>query len=368
MARDYNIWPYGESKYGCVPVDTTHSDDATLQSEWMDALTFNISVISRVEVPPIWVSSPSDDLYDITLEGQNIQWRVPSNAEVGGGSDAPVLIRDPSLLQEIRLWKGTIDHTNKTLSGPGRDRIDYGTAGDGVPNLGTGGLGNGLSWTGLMQGNQYEPNQPFPEALRFTLQASSFQSGFVAPAVKSDQSASGPFKMGQRFKVDMTEAEIMARTVHGQPTNPTDPDHLKNRDFLRAICRTLSTKGGIISDGTGGGVLLQMESEKTADWPTLVGPDNGSSYGFLVRTNSIYPAARTTDGVPWENSRWLADGGTCEASPPPPPVDHVANFESVGSSTVSVNGTLTPAPLVFGTVIEVLRRGQRVYPYPQPRQ
>ena len=74
--------------------------------------TVNLS--SRSDVPPVYVVTPSDPFYSVTVDGKKVRFRVPAGTRPGGGEDHPLVLLDPhhpdyGASTELRLLRAEVD-------------------------------------------------------------------------------------------------------------------------------------------------------------------------------------------------------------------------------------------------------------------
>jgi hypothetical protein len=281
-----------------------------------------IAMFSGGEVPPVYVAKQSDPFYSVNVGGKQTRFRVPPGVQAGGGSDAPLVILDPSHPDhgrhtELRLWRASVG--SGTLSAQGAGLFHYnndggilnpnGTPSHSIPFSGFG-TGSGLSiLAGLIRPDEVRLGR-INHALRFAYSASDFNSGYRAPAIKTDQpngtSTRNPataMEMGTRFQLDPS-VNCATRTAGGRSASS-----LETR-YVRIICKALQDYGMIVMDGTGDRLLaFQMEDDSTADWPSLIGTQHNGGWGYLLRdqTSPADGASRdASSGIPWNRMRVLA--------------------------------------------------------------
>ncbi len=321
--------PYDPVKFAFnqkIPVGVGDDPRSTAVADRLDTLTADKKVAMSVEgeVPPVYVVSPSDPLYSVTVDGQETSFRVPAGAVPGGGADYPLILLDPlhpdhGAFTELRLWQASVNAGSKTLTASGAGLFHYNNDGQllnpdatpsiSVPFLGWG-TGSGLSYlAGLIRPDEVKQGV-IAHALRFNYSACHSSDTFRAPATKTDQpngcSTQDPpsaMEMGMRLQLSPS-VDCSARTVPGKA------DGSKETRFVRMICRALQDYGMIMTDGTGpGGLLLMMEHKATADWQATVGDELWGSYGYLVRDQDTPDDGQQrgpSDGIPWGQLRVLA--------------------------------------------------------------
>ena len=229
------------------------------------------------EVPPVYVAKPTDPLFSVNVGGRNTRFRVPAQAQAGGGADSPLVILDPAHPDfgrdtELRLWQANIGSNSLSASGAGLFHYNNdgaalnpdGSQSVSVPFAG-GGTGSGLSiLAGLIRPAQVQSGS-IRHALRFAYSAADFTNKFRSPATRTDQpkgtSTRNPataMDMGMRLQLDPA-VNCDTRTVPGRPGLETA--------FLRQICHALQDYGMIAVDGSSDRViLLMMENSATASW------------------------------------------------------------------------------------------------------
>jgi hypothetical protein len=301
---------------------TVRSDSTSAVSAFNSRLAaagYRVSTFNNGEAPPIYVGNPtSHNNYAVSVAGYSQSWRLPSNATDGGGSDHPLMIRMAShpvhgAHVELRLWQASINHTARTITASNygvfrfnNDGIKHDggrhSVGRSIENSGARGAGNGLSYGAGMITRQEVIDGEIRHCIRMAFgpggQTSSgnITSGFVAPAIKSDQSGtiSGAVPMGSRFRLKAS-VNPDSRTVPGRSNTSTETR------FLRMFCRALQRYGLMPSDGTGGGHGVYMENSTTGQWSTHIGSTVSSHYGWILRDNRASDgiSRSSTDGVPW---------------------------------------------------------------------
>ena len=269
------------------------------------------------EVSPIYRASASDPFYTVRVGGSNVRFRVPRNAQVGGGSDYPVVILNESHPTfgrhvELRLWQGSINHSSRTISASGTGLFHYNNDGQRVGGRRASGLpfrGQGTGSALSIMAGMIRPEEirrgVIRHAIRFSYSNTDFGNGFRAPATKSDQSGSGPMQMGMRLQLDRS-VNCANRVVPGRANTS------KTTRFLRIVCRALQDYGMIVMDGTSPGfMLLYMEHNATARWNNVIGSTHAGSYGFVFRdrTSPGDGLSRGANaGIPWNKMRVVAAG------------------------------------------------------------
>lgn len=282
------------------------------------------------EAPPIYRSNHATHVqWRIQYGSYSEIWWGPSNMASGGGSDYPLVIRDDDhpvhgACSEVRLWQASIPTSGafpRTITASGFGVFHYNNDGakfGGIRSVGRpaigGGAGNGLTYTAGMVRPAEVQAGVIRHVLRFAYgpggktASSPTSSASTPPATKSDQngqSANGyVVPMGARFRLKAS-VDPYSRTVPGK--GPTDPE----TRWLHMICVAMQEYGWMVSDGTGSGPGLYMESQVTAPWSTLIGQAQNGQYGWILRSNAV-PSPDNgitrgpTDGVPWHEMELLA--------------------------------------------------------------
>jgi len=265
----------------------------------------------KAEVPPIYRARNSDPLYNVSVGGSRVKFRVPRNAQVGDGSDHPVVIlneKHPTFGKnvELRLWQGSISHSSRTISASGTGLFRYGqerrASGFSFRGQGT---GSGLSiMAGLIRPEEVRRGK-IEHAIRFAYSRTDFGNGFRAPANKSDQGGSGAMKMGMRLQLDRS-VNCKRRVVPGRSSSS------KTTRFLRMTCKALQDYGMIVMDGSSPGfMVLEMEHDETANWSRMIGSSHNGSYGFVLRDRTSPGdglSRNSLAGIPWNKMRVVAKG------------------------------------------------------------
>ena len=302
-----------------VPGDP-RSDAIVGQLDANSALS-KVGLSAGGEVPPVYVAQSGDPFVSVSVGGRQARFRVPAGAVAGGGADRPMVILDPDHPDfgphtELRLWQASVSGAGLVASGAGL--FHYNSDGrilnpDGSRSLSLpfrgAGTGSGMSiLAGLIRPSEVRQGA-IEHALRFTYSARDFSNRYRAPASKTDQPNGATTRdpatamdMGMRLQLD-PGVDCSARTVPGR--SAAGPE----TRYLRMVCVALQRYGMIAVDGTADrGLLLQMESQETAPWATIVGATSSGSYGYLLR-DADSPSdglARTdTSGIPWHRLRVL---------------------------------------------------------------
>jgi hypothetical protein len=284
-----------------------------------------IFLASRGEVPPIYTAAPDSPFYTVEVGGERIRFRVPPDAQAGGGADHPLVILDPTHPDygrdtELRLWQAEVDHENREIRAGGAGLFHYNNDGArlnpdrsrslAVPFEGQG-TGSGLSiLAGLIRPDEVRAGR-IDHALRFSYSAPDFTSEVRAPAIKTDQPKDtqtrdpvSAIDMGTRLQLD-PDVDCETRTVPGAPADG------RETQLLRMVCRALQEYGMIAVDGTTeDGLILMMEDSETAGWPELVGAERFNSYSWIVRDEESGSDGLSRDadsGIPWERFRVLKE-------------------------------------------------------------
>lgn len=306
-------------------IGTDPRSDAIVERLDVNTGLHKVSVSNYLDVPPVYVVSPSDPFYELTFEGETIRFRVPAGAVQGGGSDEPVELLDPDHpdhgpFTELRLWQAGFDHAGRLLSASGAGLFHYnndaavlnpdGTPSHAVPFQGWG-TGSGLSYlAGLVRPKEVEQGE-IRHAIRFAYSNCDSSDQFRAPATKTDQpknctSTQAPAQqrmdMGMRLQLD-TAVDCDERTAPGKTAAAPETR------FVRIFCHALQDYGMIMLDGTGpGGLVIYLEHQQTAQWGNVIGEEAWESYGYLLRDKDTPDDGFQrvdTDGIPWDRLRVL---------------------------------------------------------------
>ena len=289
-------------------------------------LAENVSVMkpflaSESDVPPVYVSAPTDPWYTTTVAGTTVRFRLPDSFAIGGGSDAPLVVQDPNHPDygtdvELRLWQATVDTKNRTLSANGAGLFHYNNDGalfGGQRSLGQPFLGWGTGWglsitAGLIRPEEIQAGE-IRHAIRFAYSNRDFVSTFRAPAIKTDQpkgtttrNPATAMEMGMRLQLDPS-LDCDTRTVAGYSNQSNETR------TLRIVCRALQRYGMIAVDGTSDrNLVLMMEHQSTAGWDSVIGAARYGSYGHLIRDVTSPSDGLKRDansGIPWSRMRVL---------------------------------------------------------------
>ena len=157
------------------------------------------------DVPTVYQVTSRDPFYRVSVGGRSVRFRVPNRAVTGSGQDNPIVLLDrrhPSLgaYTELRLYRGSVDHSSRQLHSSGAGLFRYNARGTGTPFLGAG-TGSGLSiLAGLIRPREVA-NGEIRHAIRFT--APQTQRAYVWPARHYASSLTGSEypPMGQRFRL-----------------------------------------------------------------------------------------------------------------------------------------------------------------------
>lgn len=327
--------PYDPDFAVNVPIPDDVADDprsdAIVAQIASNVATSKVHVATRGEVPGIYIADADDPLYEVdageSLSG--IQFRVPAEAQSGGGADDPITILDPDHpdfgpFTELRMWQVEVDHDAKTLSASGAGLFHYNNDGellnpDNSPSLAQPfdgwGTGSGLSYfAGLVHHKEVEAGT-IPHALRFAYSCAHSSDAYREPATKTDQphpicgnntnaDADFAMDMGMRLQLD-PDVDCEARTT---PV-PDGTDGVLETRFLRMFCHALQDYGMIMLDGTGpDGLVIYMENEVTAGWSDHIGAELWESYSYIVRDQTTPDDGLQrgpSDGIPWHKLRVL---------------------------------------------------------------
>jgi hypothetical protein len=168
---------------------------------------------------------------------------------------------------------------------------------DGAGNTETGavgGRGSGISQIAGVITPQDIRSGVIRHALAISYNRSLVSSGYVWPAVKSDGTATGSktVKMGQRLRLNITDAEINAiKSTDSQKTA-----------IAKMIARAMRDYGAIVVDGTSSAFAVFLANPLSytslglaSPWDALLGP--GPYY--------VTPIMRSS-GIPWSKLQVLA--------------------------------------------------------------
>lgn len=305
--------------------------DAIVAQLALNVSQTKVAVATHGEVPGLYTVSEDDPLYDVdageSLSG--IQFRVPPEAQSGGGSDDPITILDPlspefGPFTELRMWEVDIDHDAMTLTASAAGLFHYNNDGallnpDDSPSLARPfmgwGTGSGLSYYAGLVHHAEVDQDVIPHAIRFSYSCAHSSDQFRAPATKTDQphpicggninpDADFAMDMGMRLQLDPA-VDCDARTTPA----PDGSDGVKETRFLRMFCRALQDYGMIMLDGTGpGGLVIYMENDLTAGWIERIGLEQWDSHSYIVRDQTTPDdgfARGPSDGIPWGQLRVL---------------------------------------------------------------
>ncbi len=265
--------------------------------------------------PGVWIARRTDPLWTVTsARGQRtISFPMPEPARPAPGSDAPLLVYDPSNptfgpYTELRAWRASVDPVHHVISTTEYGLFHYGRNSSGRPFYGVG-TGYGLSWGGLIR-----PWEVQSGAIDHALRASApIDSGaFRLPAIHSDclNGCAGIVAEGLRLQLSPS-VDCAARTVPF--ADPGGRDAL----LLHEICRALQVYGMIIVDGSGDpnlyGLFMEQGTDTggTANWDAILNRPPGGLWGNIIRdvnasdTGDGVPRNSTT-GIPWDQMRVLS--------------------------------------------------------------
>ncbi|MEQ8834908.1 MAG: hypothetical protein RIB67_10770 [Miltoncostaeaceae bacterium] len=327
------LLPYDPAALFNQPIDQLplHARSSSIRDNMMQNVsTMKINASVTGEVPPIYTASPTDPLYSITIDGRTERFRVPAGAVPGSGADHPLVILDPDHPDhgpkvELRVWQATIDHGARRIYGNGVGLFHYnndgqrlnpnGTASLSLPFAGWG-TGSQLSYTaGLLRPEDIQSGR-IQHALRIALGCNDFTSAFVAPAAKTDQTATGcgGSATPAARKVDMGMRMRLSASVNCDnrvaPVLPGRSESTRETHFLRIVCKGLQEYGLVVLDGTvSDGVIFYMENEETGDWGNVAGETFYGSYGYLLRdttTPNDGLSRGSNHGIPWSQLEVVA--------------------------------------------------------------
>ena len=307
-------------------VATDVRSDAIVQRLDLNTAQNKVSVANYLDVPTVYVVSPTDPFYELAFEGETVRFRVPAGAIQGGGSDEPVELLDPDHpdygpYTELRMWRAGFDHTGQLLTAQGAGLFHYNSDGailnqDGTPSHAKPfwgwGTGSGLSYLAGLVRPQEVAQGEIRHAIRFAYSNCDSSDQFRPPATKTDQpknctGTQAPpeqrMDMGMRLQLD-AGVDCATRTA------PEKEASAPETRFVRMVCRALQDYGMIMLDGTGpGGLVLYLEHQETARWGDVIGDEAWESYGYLLRDGDTPDDGFQrvgTDGIPWDRLRVLA--------------------------------------------------------------
>jgi hypothetical protein len=275
------------------------------------------------DVPPVYVARASDPLYRIESPSLTTRFRVPAEAQPGGGQDEPLVLLDPRAPQgrqvELRMYRADVDHAARVIRAEGAGLFHYnndrarlnpdGSASVSLPIAGQG-TGSELSiLAGLIRPEEVRRGG-IHHALRLAYSNIDSSNRFRPPAARTDQplgvatrTPAAAMDMGMRLQLD-PEVDCDLRTVPGAANDSTETR------FLRLVCHALQDYGMIMADGSGPrAIVIEMEHDATAGWESIIGPAPNGSYGFVARdehTPDDELDRDASDGIPWNRLRVLA--------------------------------------------------------------
>jgi hypothetical protein len=271
---------------------------ATKISALMSAIaSYGVSLNIQSYSPAIYVGSASDPQYTVkftkswgssTVNGAKV--RVPSALRPPSDSDGHVTI----------IWNGyaySLYQTKAPSSGVisaswgGRAKLD----GDGNTEAGAvGGRGSGISQIAGVITPQDVRSGVIRHALAISYRGSLVSRSYVRPAVKSDGSASGSqtVKMGQRLRLNITDAEINAiKSTDAQKTA-----------IAKMIATAMRDYGAIVVDRTSSAFAVFLANPLSYTSLGLANP-----WDALLGRGPYYvtPIMRSS-GIPWNKLQVLA--------------------------------------------------------------
>ena len=219
---------------------------------------FNLSFVDYTY--PVYYTDDATTTYTVSggystsngsINGSKIPWNPAWSA--AGGSDAQVILLDPSTGREWDLWQVRISGSTLSVSGGSLVGGDYRTKTDCWPYS----RGIGCQYLAMLVRPEEVASGQISHALSMPITNPS-KTSYVAPATKLEHSGSetaNPIPEGMRFALNVTDAEIESWVA----TKPAAYQKL-----ARTVARALRDYGWFITD-TSGAAHLQFESQASAD-------------------------------------------------------------------------------------------------------
>ena len=236
---------------------------------------------------PVYFSSPTDPVHTVrctrswgTCEVEGLRVRVPDGARPAGGGDGHLAVVDQATGVEVDLWQAetpTPGGGTLTASWGGRTEL----TGDGLRSDATAAHFGLLA--GVIRAAEMEAGR-IDHALFMTIGCTAHRYVYPANGLASDcEDEPDAPAVGQRFWLDMTDAEI---------------DALDVPSWKRTILRALADYGGYVGD-TGGNESFGFQFE------------SGSTYTSFGAEDPMAAFARTQDdGVSARDGRYSFDLGS----------------------------------------------------------
>jgi PKD repeat protein len=268
--------PYGADAPWNVPVADIpiHPESTSYRdSLWNDACSarpgnFNVNLYEYTY--PVYYASDATGTYLVesgwgNMNGEYMPWNAAWSA--AGGTDAQVIVLDPSTGDEWNLWQvefydNVIHASNANLVEPYGPETSgsYWTKEYGFPPS----RGVGIQYLAML----VRPEEIYDGVIRHGLSMPIMNTSgefYVAPATKLEHPENPPgIPEGMRFALDVSDQDIQ----NWLDSLPSEVNSMK--PFAEIFAKALRDYGWFITD-TAGGAHLQLECEVTAasDWTDI---------------------------------------------------------------------------------------------------
>ena len=237
---------------------------------------------------PVYDADGSSPVYSVKLSGRysnvtsntsiqllsapTVSVPIPASAQAAAGSDAQLIILEPSTGDEWGFWQL---YKNSSGQWQATNGYHYNTNWSGVPPKGFGSRGAGVPYlAGLVRPCEIAQGH-IDHALAFAY--SNTAPSYVWPATKSDgaSTSANALPEGARLQLDpsLTTAQLQAMGITGPEL---------------VVAKTLQKYGMYLIDSSGRSKVM-FEYSGTANWGTTI-------------------TAKTVSGIPIADFRWVAAG------------------------------------------------------------
>ncbi len=261
---DPHVRPYGaRAPWNIIATDLpTRADSDDLASLlWNDSTADkpgNFNLTFDKHTYPVHYVGEATGVYPVTilndspLDGQSMPWNPMWSPATG--SDAQVIVLDPSTGREWNLWKVSFDGTTIRASNGNLVPGSYWTRTDGFPPS----RGAGIPYYAML----VQPEEIEGGAIRHALSMpikNTDGTTYVPPATKLEHPDNSPgIPGGTRFMLELTDDDIDTWIQALPPELPP-----ATRASARVIAEALRTYGFFVTDASGG-AHLQFEDYATA--------------------------------------------------------------------------------------------------------
>jgi hypothetical protein len=334
---------------------------STYQTKWAtlqpNPQNFNLTPFDWDYTFPVYYLDEANDTYSViatygNMDGLDIPWNSEWNAPPG--TDAQIVLLDPSTGAEYNAWQVTVNHGAKTLTCTRCNRINVesdeyslGTIQSYIDAVNTWGhsRGVGIPYRAMLITPDEIASGVIEHAITGVFASTVTGTTFVAPAKKTDGFTVGGIPEGVRFYFDITDTDITNTVARAAAQGLS----AANQNFFAIILRAMRDYGVICTDKGGLSYCAQTEHYHSAatQWAELGLEDEDLSDG------KAFPR----DGLDY---LWAEYGGWSSFEPQMIWVDPVYTVEpddlslSLASDTPSLgeDESLVPANLAFGLTVD----------------